>query len=132
MYLDKGRSGTHNEHIGNHPDDWSGLSQNGRQFRSEITGQINNLSGADYWHMRKELPDKLSVSESIEWNSYPTPSYYHARKAVVEPSSVSDEKLVDKIDEIEDDVSSEKQSVFLTLSDDNVFKILYIKLFGDK
>lgn len=127
MYLDKGRSGTHNEHIGNHPDDWTGLSQNGRQFRSEITGQINDLSGANYWHMRKELPDKLSSAEEVRWDSYPTPSYYHLPKRKIEANKGIDTVVVEA-----DNPTKQKQSVFLALSDDNVFKILYLKLFGDK
>lgn len=128
MHLDKGRSGTHNEHIGNHPDDWTGLSQNGRQFRSEITGQINDLSGANYWHMRKELPDKLSSAEEVRWDSYPTPSYYHLPKRKIKAS----EEIVDKAKQMVDTVFKQKQSVFLTLRDENVFKILYLKFFGDK
>lgn len=46
-------------------DEWKGLSRNGRQFRSSITGQINDLQGSDYWAMRKELPNKLSVAGEL-------------------------------------------------------------------
>ena len=46
-------------------DDWSGVSPNGRQYRSAITGQINDLQGSAYWAMRKELPNKLSVADEL-------------------------------------------------------------------
>jgi len=46
-------------------DDWSGVSPNGRQYRSAITGQINDLQGSAYWAMRKELPNKLSVAGEL-------------------------------------------------------------------
>jgi len=46
-------------------DDWTGVSPNGRQYRSAITGQINDLQGSDYWAMRKELPNKLSVAGEL-------------------------------------------------------------------
>lgn len=47
-------------------EDWTGVSPNGRQYRSAITGQINDLQGSDYWAMRKELPNKLSVAEDLK------------------------------------------------------------------
>jgi len=46
-------------------EDWTGISPNGRQYRSAITGQINDLQGSDYWAMRKELPNKLSVAGEL-------------------------------------------------------------------
>ena len=46
-------------------DDWTGISPNGRQYRSAITGQINDLQGSAYWAMRKELPNKLSVAGEL-------------------------------------------------------------------
>ena len=46
-------------------EDWTGISPNGRQYRSAITGQINDLQGSDYWAMRKELPNKLSVAVEL-------------------------------------------------------------------
>lgn len=46
-------------------EDWMGVSPNGRQYRSAITGQINDLQGSDYWAMRKELPNKLSVAGEL-------------------------------------------------------------------
>ena len=46
-------------------DDWTGISPNGRQYRSAITGQINDLQGSAYWAMRKELPNKLSVADEL-------------------------------------------------------------------
>lgn len=46
-------------------EDWTGISPNGRQYRSAITGQINDLQGSAYWAMRKELPNKLSIAEDL-------------------------------------------------------------------
>ena len=46
-------------------EDWEGLSRNGRQFRSAITRQVTDLQGSDYWTMRKELPNKLSVAGEL-------------------------------------------------------------------
>lgn len=106
---------------------WVNVSENGRQFRSPVTGQINDLSGANYWEMRKELPDKLSSAESVRWDSYTTPSYYHLKKEQIEPS-----ECVDKGDVIVQDEPVDKESVMMSLSDDNIFKVLYLKFFGGK
>jgi len=46
-------------------EDWTGTSPNGRQYRSAITGQINDLQGSAYWAMRKELPNKLSIAGEL-------------------------------------------------------------------
>lgn len=46
-------------------EDWVSVSPNGRQYRSAITGQINDLQGSAYWAMRKELPNKLSVAGEL-------------------------------------------------------------------
>ena len=46
-------------------EDWASVSPNGRQYRSAITGQINDLQGSAYWAMRKELPNKLSVADEL-------------------------------------------------------------------
>ena len=46
-------------------EDWTGVSPNGRQYRSAITRQVTDLQGSDYWAMRKELPNKLSVAGEL-------------------------------------------------------------------
>ena len=46
-------------------EDWTGTSPNGRQYRSAITRQVTDLQGSDYWAMRKELPNKLSVAGEL-------------------------------------------------------------------
>jgi len=46
-------------------EDWTGTSPNGRQYRSAITRQVTDLQGSDYWSMRKELPNKLSVAGEL-------------------------------------------------------------------
>ena len=46
-------------------DEWEEVSANGRQFRSAITRQVTDLQGSDYWAMRKELPNKLSIAGEL-------------------------------------------------------------------
>lgn len=87
MYGSVGRSGHHTNQqscpegewtsLGNW-DDWTGLSENGRQYRNELTGEIRDISGADYWHKRKELWPKNEAT-TITAESFKTPSYYHVR-----------------------------------------------------
>lgn len=54
MWQSTGRSGYGESTIGGDYDSWSGLSRNGRQYRNPITGETRDLSGNDYWHLRKQ------------------------------------------------------------------------------
>lgn len=54
-----GRSGIGNQAILGDYNDWDGLSMNGRQWKSRLTKETRDLSGADYWHMRKALEPKM-------------------------------------------------------------------------
>lgn len=54
MWGSKGRSGYGDSTIGGDYDSWDGVSRNGRQYRNEITQETRDLSGADYWHLRKQ------------------------------------------------------------------------------
>lgn len=54
-----GRSGYGEQAILGDYDDWDGLSMNGRQWKSRLTKETRDLSGADYWHMRKALEPKM-------------------------------------------------------------------------
>lgn len=54
MWTSTGRSGYGDSTIGGHYDSWDGLSMNGKQYRNEATMETRNLSGADYWHCRKQ------------------------------------------------------------------------------
>lgn len=49
----KGRSGIGDQYINGTWEDWEGLSPNGRQYKNQLTQEVRNLSGADYWHARK-------------------------------------------------------------------------------
>lgn len=85
MYNSTGRSGigeafTGETYKGHTWQDIGGVSPNGRQYMSEVTGQPNNLSGSAYWEMRKDLPDMLDSATVITAESYKTPSYYHQPK----------------------------------------------------
>lgn len=53
MYGGKGRSGHHREYVGNHWQDWDGVSPNGRQFKNAFTQEVRDLSGSEYWKARK-------------------------------------------------------------------------------
>lgn len=54
MWTSKGRSGYGDSTIGGDYDSWDGISHNGRQYRNEATMETRDLSGADYWHLRKQ------------------------------------------------------------------------------
>lgn len=54
MWGSTGRSGYGDSTIGGDYDSWDGISPNGRQYKNEITGETRDLSGADYWHLRKQ------------------------------------------------------------------------------
>lgn len=54
MWTSKGRSGYGDSTIGGDYDSWDGLSMNGRQYKNEAILETRDLSGADYWHLRKQ------------------------------------------------------------------------------
>lgn len=54
MWTSKGRSGYGDSTIGGDYDSWDGVSSNGKQYKNEATMETRNLSGADYWHCRKQ------------------------------------------------------------------------------
>lgn len=54
MWNSKGRSGYGDSTINGDYDSWDGLSMNGRQYKNEATMETRDLSGADYWHLRKQ------------------------------------------------------------------------------
>lgn len=54
MWQEKGRSGYGDSTIGGDYDSWDGVSPNGKQYKNEVTMETRNLSGADYWHCRKQ------------------------------------------------------------------------------
>jgi len=65
MWKGKGRSGYGESSTLGDYDDWSCLSRNGKQWKNPITMQTCDLSGADYWHMRKQLTDSYDVPEEL-------------------------------------------------------------------
>lgn len=54
MWTSKGRSGYGDSTISGDYDSWDGVSPNGRQYKNEATMETRDLSGADYWHLRKQ------------------------------------------------------------------------------
>ena len=61
MWKGKGRSGYGESSTGGDYDDWSCLSRNGRQWKNPSTMLTRDLSGADYWHIRKQITDSYDV-----------------------------------------------------------------------
>lgn len=67
MWTSKGRSGYGDSTIGGDYDSWDGVSPNGKQYKNEATIETRDLSGADYWHLRKqnrpteEIPAELHM-----------------------------------------------------------------------
>lgn len=67
MWGSKGRSGYGDSTIGGDYDSWDGISPNGRQYKNEATMETRDLSGSDYWHLRKqnrpteEIPEHLHM-----------------------------------------------------------------------
>ena len=67
MWGSKGRSGYGDSTIGGDYDSWDGISPNGHQYKNEATMETRDLSGADYWHLRKqnrpteEIPAELHM-----------------------------------------------------------------------
>ena len=67
MWGSKGRSGYGDSTIGGDYGSWDGVSPNGRQYKNEATMETRDLSGADYWHLRKqnrpteEIPAELHM-----------------------------------------------------------------------
>lgn len=95
MWTSKGRSGYGDSTIGGDYDSWDGISPNGRQYRNEATMETRDLSGADYWHLRKqnrpteEIPAHLHMlnKDKANINAY-------ADKEIIKKSKVP---LVNKI-----------------------------------
>ena len=54
MWNSTGRSGYGESTIQGNYDSWDSLSRNGRQYKNEATMETRDLSGADYWHLRKQ------------------------------------------------------------------------------
>lgn len=65
MWKGRGRSGYGESSTLGDYDDWSCLSRNGRQWKNPITMETRDLSGADYWHMRKQLTDSYNVPDEM-------------------------------------------------------------------
>lgn len=117
-------------------DSWGETSHNGREFKSAVTGQVVSYSGADYWWARKQLPNKLDSASEIRWDTYKTRSYYHQPRvkkpdvveAIEEQQENISQETLDTDQTIPHNIQQEdKESIFLTLKDENVFKQIYIK-----
>lgn len=65
MWASKGRSGYGDSTIGGDYDSWDGISPNGRQYKNEVTMETRDLSGADYWHLRKQNRPTEEIPASL-------------------------------------------------------------------
>lgn len=65
MWISKGRSGYGDSTIGGDYDSWDGISPNGKQYKNEATMETRDLSGADYWHLRKQNRPTEAIPESL-------------------------------------------------------------------
>lgn len=97
MWGSKGRSGYGDGTIGGDYDSWAELSPNGKQWKNPITMLTRDLSGADYWHLRKqnrpteEIPVELHMLKNGKAN-------INAYAILDEPKkSVSKVSIKDKI-----------------------------------
>lgn len=74
MWGSTGRSGYGDSTIGGDYDSWDGISPNGKQYKNEATMETRDLSGADYWHLRKqnrpteEIPAELHMLKNGKAN----------------------------------------------------------------
>lgn len=115
MWTSKGRSGYGDSTIGGDYDSWDGVSPNGKQYRNEATMETRNLSGADYWHLRKQnrptdvIPANLHMLNKDRANiqAYADPLKAPKRKTSVPlksrilPQAARLEKLTAEIIELE-------------------------------
>ena len=115
MWRSTGRSGVGEQYLGEAYEDIDGLTPNGRQWINPLTKETRNLSGANYWHMRKSLsadeiikPDvwtadgkaniKAFSDEALGLNQKKTP----AKKTVpIAHQIVPQEKTLDRLDKQE-------------------------------
>lgn len=89
MWNSVGRSGHHRQHVCNGYDDWDEISENGHQYKNPITMGTRDLSGADYWHLRKqnrpteEIPMHLHMRDGNMANlaAYDEPAQIQKKRA---------------------------------------------------
>lgn len=65
MWRSRGRSGVGDSFTGEAYEDIEGLTPNGRQWINPLTKETRNLSGANYWHLRKSLNSDEVVKPDV-------------------------------------------------------------------
>lgn len=139
MWTSKGRSGYGDSTIGGDYDSWDGVSPNGRQYKNEATMETRNLSGADYWHLRKQnrpteaIPGHLHMLNKDRANidAYADPFETTKRKTSVPlsdrilPQKKRLTTLRDQLIELETEYKTTDMSIeeYSTLRDILMFKI---------
>ena len=97
MWNSTGRSGYGESTIQGNYDSWDGLSRNGRQYKNEATTETRDLSGADYWHLRKqnrpteEIPAHLHMLKNGKAN---IDAYAEVEKPKKKPSITIQDRIL--------------------------------------
>lgn len=125
----KGRSGIGDQYINGTWEDWEGLSPNGRQYKNQLTQEVRNLSGADYWHARKSdnarvlnkaLPNHFNLDGTANIGIYKEEEKPTKKKAKKEEpfeyQVFPSQKAFDKIEELI--LSVEKKYLNLEIDDE--------------
>lgn len=139
MWTSKGRSGYGDSTIGGDYDSWDGVSPNGKQYKNEATIETRNLSGADYWHCRKQnrpsevIPANLHMLNKDRANieAYADPVEAPKRKTSIPlsdrilPQKKRLNTLRDQLIELEKDYKTKQMSIeeYSTLRDILMVKI---------
>lgn len=111
--------------------DFDGLSPNGREVKENNKEFIRSLSGEAYWSTRKQGDEAFY---DIKPEDYRTPAYYHQPKQAKDQLEAETEAVEDQFIEVDDKPSDiiymnpeEKESIFLTLKEENIFRKIYEK-----
>jgi len=116
MWRSTGRSGIGEQYLGEAYEDIDGLTPNGKQWINPLTKETRDLSGANYWHLRKTLnsdevvkPDVWTVDgkaniagftdEALGLNQKKTTA---KREIPIAHKIVPQERTLDRLDEQEE------------------------------
>lgn len=132
MWKGTGRSGIGEQAILGDYDDWDGLSMNGRQWKNRLTKETRDLSGADYWHMRKALEPKMLEDIPTFVNGRPNIAAFAEpeQKPKAKKKSVADsidlaEKHLQRMEKLSEELDAEYYAGEI---DDERYELLRYKL----
>ena len=132
MWKGTGRSGIGEQAILGDYDDWDGLSMSGRQWKNRLTKETRDLSGADYWHMRKALEPKMLEDIPTFVNGRPNIAAFAEpeQKPKAKKKSVADsidlaEKHLQRMEKLSEELDKEYYAGEI---DDERYELLRYKL----